>query len=93
MKLRIYSSFWSYTMEIISAPILKYYDPSKPLTLQTDRNLKGLGAVLLQENCSTYFASKSLQPHQKVYATIELKLLAVAWAMDKFHHFLFDERF
>ena len=33
--------------EIAQAPILKYYDPKKPIVLQTDASVKGLGVVLL----------------------------------------------
>ena len=36
-------------MEMTGAPILKYYYPNTPLTSQTDVNLKGPGAVPLQE--------------------------------------------
>ena len=32
--------------KIISAPVLKYYDPSKPLTLQTDASLRVPGVTL-----------------------------------------------
>ena len=40
-------AFKAIKKEVTSAPLLKYYDPSKPLILQTDANLKHLGAVLL----------------------------------------------
>ena len=66
------------TKEITIAPILKYYDPSKSLALQTDTSLKGLGAVLIQGSHPIYFASKCFQLHQKAYAAIELKCLAVS---------------
>ena len=68
--------------------ILRYYDPSKPLTLQTDASLRGLGAVLLQRGHPVYFSSKSLQPHQKAYVAIEHDSLTVASVMGKFHHFV-----
>ena len=35
--------------EIASAPILTYYNPKKQTTLQTDANIEGLGACLLQD--------------------------------------------
>ena len=35
-----------------------------------------------------YPASKALTNGQKGYGAIELESLAVAWAMEKFHHFL-----
>ena len=40
-----------------------------------------------------YFASKALTDAQKGYITIELELLAVAWAMEKFHHYLYASHF
>ena len=73
--------------------MLAYYNPKKQTTLQTDASVKGLGACLLQENKLVYFASKALTDTQKVYVVIELESLAVAWAMEKFHHFLYASHF
>ena len=39
------------------------------------------------------FASEALTETQKGYVTIELESLAVAWAMEKFHHFLYGNEF
>ena len=61
--------------------------------MQTDASVKGLGACLLQDDRSIYFASKALTDAQKGYVAIELELLAVAWAMEKFHHFLYASHF
>ena len=79
--------------EISSLPVLTYYNPKKQTTLQTDSSVKGLGACLLQEDRPVYFASKALTDVQKGYVAIELELLAVAWAMEKFHHFLYASYF
>ena len=57
--------------------------------LQTDASIKGLGACLLQDSKSVYFTSKALTEAQKGYVAIEIKSLALAWAMEKFHHFLY----
>ena len=40
-----------------------------------------------------YFASKALTEMQKGYVVIEIELLAVAWVMEKFHHFLYGNEF
>ena len=71
------------------APILAYYNCNKPTILQTDTSCKGLGACLLQNEKPVYFASKALTEMQKGYVAIELESLAVAWVMEKFHHFLY----
>ena len=79
--------------EIAAAPILTYYNPKKPTILQTDASCKGLGAWLLQNQRPVYFASRSLLETQKGYVAIELESLAVTWAMEKFHHFLYGNEF
>ena len=79
--------------EIVQAPILRYYDPKKETVPQTDASIKGLGACLLQDGHPVYFASKSLQDTACGYVAIELEALAVAWAMEKFHHFLYASHF
>ena len=65
----------------------------KQTVLQTDASIKGLGTCLLQEEKPVYFASKALTEAQQVYVAIELESLAVAWAMGKFHHFLYASHF
>ena len=86
-------AFNSIKQEIVQAPVLKYYDPKKPTVLQTDASAKGLGACLLQCEHPVYFASKALSDSQKGYVAIELEALAVSWAMEKFHHFLYATKF
>ena len=61
--------------------------------LQTDASIKGLAACLLQEVKPLYFVSKALTETQKGYVTLEIELLALAWAMEKFHHFLYASHF
>ena len=61
--------------------------------MQTDARIKGLGACLLQDERPVYFASKALTEAQRGYVAIELESLAVAWAMEKFHCFLYANHF
>ena len=75
--------------EIVRTPILAYYNPQKENVLQTDASTKDLGACLLQNEKPIYFASKALTEMQRGYIAIEIKSIAVAWAMEKFHHFLY----
>ena len=79
--------------EIAATPILAYYDPKKTRVLQTDANINGLGTFLFQDEKPVYFASKALTESQRGYVAIELESLAVAWAMEKFHHFLYGNHF
>ena len=70
-----------------------YYNPKKQTTLEMDANIKGLGACLLQDAKPVYFASRVLTDAQKGYVVIELEFFAVAWAMEKFYHFLYATHF
>ena len=45
---------------VSEAPILRYYDPKKELTIQCDASKTGLGAALLQEGQPVAFASRAL---------------------------------
>ena len=86
-------AFSAFKQEITTAPTLRYYDPSKPLTIQSDACTKGLGAALLQEGQPVYSASKSLTKARQKYVTIELEMLAVCWALKKFHHYIYRHSF
>ena len=59
------SAFHLIKKEIAAAPILAYYNPNKPMILQTDASCKGLGACLLQNERPVYFASRVLTETQK----------------------------
>ena len=63
------------------------------MVLQTDANIKGLGTCLLQNGKPIYFTSKALTETQKGYVAIKLESLALAWAMEKFHHILYGTHF
>ena len=80
-------AFTQMKTEISSAPVLAYYDPKKKTVLQTEASIKGFGACLLQVEKTVYFANKVLTEAQKGYVVIELGSLAVASAVEKFHHF------
>ena len=87
------SAFAQMKQEIVSALILAYYNHKKQTILQTDASIKGLGTCLLQEEKPVYFASKALTEAHWGYVAIEIKLLAVVWVMEKFHHFLYANHF
>ena len=48
---------------------------------------------MLQDQKPVYFASKALTETQHGYVAIEIESLVVAWAMEKFHHFLYANHF
>ena len=87
---------------LISSSILAYPDYSKPFILETDASLKGLGAILRQEddegNCRIIsYASHTLKPYERLmrkYSSAKLELLALKLAVcDKFRDYLIGSKF
>ena len=72
---------------------LRYYDRNKPVTLQCDISLKGLGACIIQEGQPIAFASKSLTETETHYAIIKRELLAIVFGCQKFHTYLYGRTF
>ena len=72
---------------------LAHFDPEKETVIQTDASINGLGACLLQEGKPVYYASRSIGEAEKNYVAIELKSLAVAWVLEKLHHFIYGKKF
>jgi hypothetical protein len=73
---------------ITSAPVLQFFDPSKPVTLSADASKDGLGAVILQDGPIEY-ASRALTQSEQNYAQIEKELLAMVFACERFHQYVY----
>ena len=78
-------SFNKLKLALTSAPVLAYQNYEKPFLLETDASLKGLGAVLSQEDddgnmCIIIsFASHTLKLYEKSmrnYSSAKLELLS-----------------
>ena len=87
------SAFTQMKQEIVNASILVYYNTKKQTVLQTDASTKGLGTCLLQEEKPVHFVSKALTDVQWEYVVIVIESLAVAWAKEKYNHFLYASQF
>ena len=76
---------------------LRYYDRMKPVKVQADASLRGLGACLIQEykgeDQPIAFASKSLTDGETRYANIERELLAIMFACQQFSTYLLRRSF
>ena len=72
-----------------SAPVLHYFDPTVVSTIQADASQSGLGACLLQKGKPIAYASRSLSPSECNYAQIEKELLAIVFACNKFHLYIY----
>ena len=90
--------FWSHEhtaaveqlKQILSCqPVLKFFDPAKPVKLQVDASKSGLGACLLQDGHPVAYASRSLSSAEVNYAQIEKELVAVVFGCEKFHCYVY----
>ena len=74
---------------LTETPVLRYFDCTKPVTIQCDASEKGLGAVLLQEGQPVAFSSRSLTATEQRYAQIEKEMLAIVHACTKFYQYVY----
>ena len=87
--------------KLTSAPILGFPDFTAPYILETDASLKGLGAVLSQQQGDKLvvlgYASRGLKDHERNmsnYSSMKLELLALKWAItEKFRDLLIGAKF
>lgn len=77
---------------ICNAPKLKIFDPDAELKIQTDASKAGLGCCLMQGDRPISFASRSLTDAETRYSQIEKEFLAVVFACQKFHFFIYGRR-
>ena len=76
----------------ISQPlVLRYFDPSKPVTLSVDASKSGLGAACLQDGYPVAYASRALTEAETRYAEIE-KELSATFACRKFYDFIYGRQ-
>ena len=62
-----YEKSWKQGKQLITRePVLKYFDPSKEVTLQCDASESGLGAVVLQEGQPVAFTSRALTSTKEI---------------------------
>ena len=72
-------------------PVLRFYDVNKPVSIQADASQSGLGCCLLQENKPVAYASRSLTSAEVNYAQIEKEMLAICFACNKFHQYIYGK--
>uniref|UniRef100_A0A5S6QL73 RNA-directed DNA polymerase n=1 Tax=Trichuris muris TaxID=70415 RepID=A0A5S6QL73_TRIMR len=81
-----------------SSNVLIHYDPEKKLTLTCDASPHGVGAVLSQpgphgKEAPVAFASRTLSKTERNYAQIDREALAIIYAVQKFHQYVYGRAF
>lgn len=59
-------SFKALKSQLSNAPVLRFFDVNKDVTLSVDACSEGLGAVILQEEHPVAYGSQSLTDSEKV---------------------------
>lgn len=72
-------------------PVLRYYDVTKPVTIQSDASQSGLGCCLMQEGQPIAFASRALTQAERNYAQIEKEYLSIVFACQRFYNYLYGQ--
>ena len=82
---------------LITAPILQYPKFDEEFVLTTDASQYAAGAVLSQgpigRDLPISYASRTLNPAETRYSTIERELLAIVWAVKHFRPYLYGKHF
>lgn len=74
---------------ITNAPVLKVFDKNQKLVIQCDSSQYGIGACISQNGQPIAFASRSLTKCEIAYSQIEKEMLAIVFAAEKFHYFIY----
>ena len=77
-----YAAFTATKDALTTAPVLSYFNVSKPTCLCTDTSRQRFGFILQQQSNGTT-GSYSLTDTELRYATTELEMLAVCWTVMK----------
>ena len=82
---------------LASAETLAFYDKDAKTRVIADASPVGLGAVLVQEQNGNwrpvYYASRSLTAVERRYSQTEREALALVWACQRFHVYLYGKHF
>ena len=72
---------------------LAYFDPNKHTEIHTDASPVGISAVLSQNGWIVQFASRALSAVEQRYSQTEREALAITWACEHFHKYIFGAPF
>ena len=83
---------------LISYPVLRHYDPGKPVWVITDASDHSIGGLLAQKDgegnlYAISYVSRALHHAELNYSVQEKECLGIVFAIQKFRHYLLCNRF
>lgn len=78
---------------LTTTPILNVSDMEEEFLVCIDASKEGLGCVLMQEGRVTAYASRKLRTHEENYATHDLEMEAIVYALNIWKHYLLRRKF
>ena len=87
---------------LTSKSVVAYFDPQKETEIIVDASPVGLGAILMQKTVLSHgeeqskvcaYASRTLSDVERRYSQTEKEALAIVWACEKFHLYIYGEKF
>ena len=78
---------------LTTTPILKVPDMEQEFSVCTDASKEGLGCVLMQEGRVIAYASRKLKTHEENYATHDLEMEVIVYALNIWRHYLLGRNF
>jgi len=86
------ASFQELKQRLVTAPILIIVEGNKGYVVYSDASRQGLGHVLTQHGRVVAYASRNLKPHELNYPMHDLELVAVAFVLKIWRHYLYGAR-
>ena len=92
-------AFETLTQVLTSAPVMAYFDVTKETYVTVDASPVGISAILGQRINETddyravAYASRALTAVERRYSETEREALAIVWAVEHYHLFLFGATF
>ena len=87
------ASFEELKKRLTTAPILTLPSDSGGFVIYTDASNVGLDCVLMQDSKVIAYGSRPMKEHEKNYATHDLELAVVVFALKMWRHYLYGENF
>ncbi|GJU29488.1 putative reverse transcriptase domain-containing protein [Tanacetum coccineum] len=86
------SAFQLLKQKLCEAPILALPEGNNNFVVYCDASYQGLGAVLMQKEKVTAYASRQLKPYEENYTTHDLELGEVVFALKIWRHYLYGTK-